>query len=226
MRFYTLYAIRYTLILAVLLIIPIGYTCAWDSTDNADRLSNGSSNVFSPGYLNAAKQHAYEVVNQINQPKSWWDNLVEAVKNKMSSEVEEQANTKVTPELKMKKSSGIGEHKKSVSITYETIVAEESNKIISEISYETINSLHYNVDIASGQNRHAETAANGQRYTVIEVGGVRHILAGFNGPDSQSSAVLQGAISIAGQNDIVLVRKGVYSGDDITITGDFSVPGI
>ena len=95
------------LIMILALLMPIGYAYTWDgNNDNTDRLSSGQSSVFSPGYLNAAKQQAYETIKQSNQSKSWWDNLVDKVKNKMSNKVEEAANTKVTVEVKKKVSGG------------------------------------------------------------------------------------------------------------------------
>jgi len=103
------------------LLMPLGYAYAWDSNDSADRLSNGSSNTFSPGYINAAKQQAYNIVNQNNQPKGWWENLVDKIKNKTTSEVKEDASTKVQPEVKKKTSA---------KISSQTYVETEKNTII------------------------------------------------------------------------------------------------
>jgi len=107
MRSHTLNAIRYTLILAALLVLlPIGYAYAfWNNNDNTDNLSDSQSGVFSPGYLNAAKQHAYEVLKQQNPTNGWWDRLVDTIKNKVSSQVEQDANTQAAVDLKKKTSS-------------------------------------------------------------------------------------------------------------------------
>ena len=71
------------------LLMPIGSAYAWGERDNSDRLSNDQAGVFSPGYINAAKQQAYSVINQNNQSKSWWESLVDKVKDKMANKVEE-----------------------------------------------------------------------------------------------------------------------------------------
>ena len=70
------------------LLMPIGSAYAWGGGDSSDRLSNDQAGVFSPGYLNAAKQQAYNIVNQNNKPKGWWESLMDKVKDKTSNKIE------------------------------------------------------------------------------------------------------------------------------------------
>lgn len=128
------------LILMILVtMMPVGQAYAWGgSSDNTDRLSNGQSSVFSPGYLNAAKQQAYSIINQNSQPKSWWDTLVDKVKDKISDKVEEAANTKVQPEVKKKTSSGAQTPTINTSVysaQYNVDVGDGSTRLINGIKH-------------------------------------------------------------------------------------------
>ncbi|MCX5679896.1 MAG: hypothetical protein NTZ95_04490 [Candidatus Omnitrophica bacterium] len=203
MKIYALCTIRYTLMLAVLLTVPIGCIYAWDGNDNdKGGVFNSSSSIFSPGYINAAKQHAYEVINQQNQPKSWWDNLVDAIKNKTSKKVEEQANTKVTPEVKKKTSS--------------------SGRVNKPVAANAVNSTT-GIIIDSGGSKYYE---NG-KLTYEVIAGQKYIYACF---DNFGTSTIQAAISMASAGDNVLVKSGIYNGnitlkDGVSIYGGYSNNG-
>lgn len=90
--------------------------------DNSDRLSNEQSSVFSPGYINASRQHTYEIINQQNKPKSFIENAVDYVKNVLSNKVEEKAADKPMPELKKKTSA------KSETASVESRLSSEARR--------------------------------------------------------------------------------------------------
>ena len=63
-----------TLILMMLILPCAAYS--YDAVDNSDRLSGASSSVFSPGYINAAKQKTEAVISQMDPKKSFMERLV------------------------------------------------------------------------------------------------------------------------------------------------------
>jgi len=95
----------YTLILATLLLVPIGADYAYGSNDNSDRLSSASSSVFSPGYINAAKHQTEAILGQLDPKKSFIERLVENIKSGVANNVDEAADTKVKVDIKKKTSS-------------------------------------------------------------------------------------------------------------------------
>ena len=172
-------------------ILPVGYAYAWEGGDNTDKLSNSQSSVFSPGYINAAKQQAYEIINQNNKPKSWWDNLVDKVKNNTSDSIEEDANTKIEPDVKKKVSSSNG------TIQNPTSVALTQNP-------GSVASSNYNVPIGSGTNQEYVNSK-----LVSEVfNGVRHVYAGFS---QAGYGTIGEAITASNKGDIIIIKGGSYS---------------
>lgn len=91
----------------VLQATPLGIVYARE-TDNADRIGIGASSVFSPGYINAAKQRSEDILSQSQKKKGLLEQAVEYVKNRIANKVEESSYDKVIPELK-KKTGGSGE---------------------------------------------------------------------------------------------------------------------
>jgi len=94
------------LIILILITIAIsliyaGYSYA-GMDDKTDRLSNDQAGIFSPGYINAAKQKTEAVINQLNPKKSLMDRIAEYMQNKLSNKVNEAANNEIVPELKKK----------------------------------------------------------------------------------------------------------------------------
>ena len=105
MKIYSLGVVCFAIIIAAFLIMPIGIVCAYSSGDNSDRLSSGSSSVFSPGYINAAKQKTEVIRDQVYPQKSFMERLVESIKKGLSNNVDETADTKVTADVKKKTSA-------------------------------------------------------------------------------------------------------------------------
>ena len=96
---------KYAFIIAAILIMPIGVVCAYSSGDNSNRLSNASSSVFSPGYINAAKQKTDAVIGQNDPKKSFFERLVDNIKGGVEKNVGKAVNTKATVEVKKKTST-------------------------------------------------------------------------------------------------------------------------
>ena len=92
-----------TLILMMLILQCTAY--AYDASDNSDRLSGASSSVFSPGYINAAKQKTEAIIGQLDPKKSFMERLIENIKGGVANNVDEAADTKVTADIKKKTSS-------------------------------------------------------------------------------------------------------------------------
>jgi len=227
----THYALRITIALLISLTISTGYAYAWNSSDHTERLSSGQSNVFSPGYINAAKQQAMEVSRQANQSKSWWDKLVDTIKNKMSSDVVEDANTKVKPELKKKTSS------KATTLTNTTRVLTAD-----ELSFlKGTGTAHGTAVVDDGETYYVTTIINapghlgnnipstdtvqqGGTYYWEEFDGVRYIYAGTAGDQNQSVDVIKGALALArrymdeGKTVGILVASGKYGTDSASDT--------
>lgn len=131
MKLRTSFSILCALILAALLTMPTVSSYAWDGSDNIDRLSNGQSSVFSPGYLNAAKEHAYEVIKQSYRSKGWWENLLDKINGKMSGDTGEQVNTKVIPEVKKKTSSS---SRSSTTVVPVLISGPPDNALVEQVT--------------------------------------------------------------------------------------------
>ncbi|MFA6078814.1 MAG: hypothetical protein WC779_03605 [Candidatus Omnitrophota bacterium] len=70
-----------------------------------DRVSQGGS-MFSPGYINAAKQKTEDVLEQSNQKQSFAQNMVNYIQNKMGYKVADDVADDFKPNLKMKTSEG------------------------------------------------------------------------------------------------------------------------
>jgi len=94
-----------TMIIMMLILQCTAY--AYDAGDNSDRLSSTSSSVFSPGYINAAKQKTESIRDQMYPQKSFMERLMENIKGGVADNVDKAANTKATPEIKKKTSAKI-----------------------------------------------------------------------------------------------------------------------
>ncbi|MCX5667932.1 MAG: dockerin type I domain-containing protein [Candidatus Omnitrophica bacterium] len=95
-------------ILAISIIFAHGAYAAMD--DRSDRLSNEQSGVFSPGYINAAKQKTQAIINQVEKNKSPLEKRSDAMDDKLSNKVVEDNADKPKLDLK-KKTGGSGEVK-------------------------------------------------------------------------------------------------------------------
>ena len=89
-------------ILAISILFAQGSYAAMD--DKSDQLSNNQSSVFSPGYINASKQKTDSIIYQQSKPKTFMENAMDYVKNKLGKDVAEDAVDK--PELELKKKTG------------------------------------------------------------------------------------------------------------------------
>ncbi len=102
--------IKSTILIISLIFISLAATDILYSemNDKTDRLSQEQSNVFSPGYINAAKQKTETIIGQLDPKKSFMEKVVEYVQNKVSNKVLEDSTDRTQPELK-KKTGGEGE---------------------------------------------------------------------------------------------------------------------
>ena len=114
-----------TLKLLILMMMILPCTAyAYEGSDNSDKLSNGSSSVFSPGYINAAKQKTEAIVGQLDPKKSFMERLVDNIKSGTANNVDETADSKATIEIKKKTSA---KNVNQVNIT--PIAGDDSIKI-------------------------------------------------------------------------------------------------
>ena len=188
--------------------------------DRSDRLSNDQAGVFSPGYINAAKQKTENIINQSSKPKSLMENIAEYVKNKLGDKVNEDAADKPTPELK-KKRSATNENKPA------TIAAEADTILPIDIADEA--SLYYNVLIGSGSQQNRD--ANGRLISEV-FNGKLHVYAGFDnvgivGPSDSTNSVTPRSVTnsvimetiwyaydkikTSNNGAIVLIKGGAYN---------------
>ncbi len=89
------------------LAIAIAYSGSL-SNENREIRDNGSS-IFSPGYINAAKQHTESIIKQTEEKKGFWQRTIESLQDKLAANTAKDADDIVVPELK-KKRSGSGEN--------------------------------------------------------------------------------------------------------------------
>lgn len=209
------------LLIAMVITSFMAMNCSYAGivNDRSNHLSNGQSSVFSPGYVNAAKQKTMDIISQASQYKSPIENAAEAVKNKLSNDVAEDGANEVTPELKKKKGTNAeGTNKKTESISEELDIAADP--------------LTYSVDVGSGQNKEYDS---GGRLIAEVINGARHVYAGnFAAQNNQlagytGTMAIQNAMANAQNGDVVLVSVGTYSGFAVTngikVYGGYSSDG-
>ncbi len=198
----------------ILVTITISLICTGYSyagvDDKSDRLFSDQAGIFSPGYINAAKQKTEAIINQSSKQKSLMENITDYVKNKLSSKVSEGALDKPAPELK-KKSSAIGENaQEAAASSAETSIADAT--------------LNYNVNIGSGSNKTYDS--NGRLMSEV-IDGTRHVYVGFT---NAGASTIQNAMNISRAGDIVLVKSGTYSGfsvaNGVKVYGGYNDAGI
>ncbi|MCX5686941.1 MAG: right-handed parallel beta-helix repeat-containing protein [Candidatus Omnitrophica bacterium] len=177
-----------TLILGLTFTIPV---FANGDNDNTDRLTSNQNYTFSPGYINAAKQQTDAILRQESPKKSLFDRAVEYVQSKLARKVEENANSKVTPNLQMR-----------------TSASQDSSQVAS-IATTLIDSSQYNVAIGTGTNQ--ERDAFGRLMAEV-INGTRHVYAGF---DNYGTGTIQEAINKTNAGDMILVRGGANKTYDI-----------
>lgn len=196
------------IILPALSFIAIGTLCAGIASDT-DRLSQNQSNVFSPGYINATKQHTDAIINQVNPNKSMLERAVDYVKDKLSNKVNKEAVDKPVPELKKKKGkeedSAAKKAEKQEAKVAATAESPEGTVLISE---------NYKVDIGKGILPHYEDGRLVSEY----INGVKHIYAGFSNVGfafDGSTDPIQKAINMSGEGDVIIVGQGRYASQEI-----------
>jgi hypothetical protein len=208
--------IRYLLIIALSMTFASFAYASMD--DKSDRVSNNQSSIFSPGYINAVKQHAENVANQANRKPTFWENAMEYVKNKLSGKIEQNAAERTAVKLQKKtSSSGDGKTaaKKEEPAVYET--APQGSVTITAGT---------KIDIGSGTLKHYESGRMISEY----INGVKYIYVGFDNVGFISNGgtnPIQSAINQATANDVIIVRGGagkVYSGD-LTISNSVHLYG-
>ncbi len=209
-------------LIAVSIVIVYSYAGV---DNNADRLSASQSSVFSPGYINAAKQHTDAIINQVNPNKNIFERAVDYVKDKLSNKVNEEAVDKPVPELK-KKTGGVeasatkktSDEGVQVSGTAE---APEGTVLISE---------NYKVDIGKGILPHYENGRLVSEY----INGVKHIYAGFKDAGfalDGTTDPIQKAINMSREGDVIIVGQGRYAGnlslsENVRVYGGFDDNGV
>ena len=181
------------LLITALFMAPASSVFAWDSNDNSERLSGGSSNVFSPGYINAAKQQSSAVSRQVDTEKSWWENLMDKLNVKTDTNVEEAADTKAQPELKKKTSSN----------------AVDSNARSSVISAGSA------LDIPRGSGTNQEFYPGSTNLLAEVINGTRYVYAGFYGKDYDT---LSASLSRSNSGDTIIVKTGYLANETSTVT--------
>ncbi len=163
-----------------------------EMNDKTDRLSQNQSNVFSPGYINAAKQKTESIIGQLDPKKSFMEKVVEYVQNKVSNKVMEDSTDKVQPELK-KKTGGSGE-----------TVAQDTGTYDNAEVLTAVDSTEYNVKIGTGTSQKRD--ANGKIISEI-INNKRHIYVGF---DNFGTSTIKDAMEKASAGDIIIARSGSY----------------
>ncbi len=200
-----------TLILMMLILQCTAY--AYDGSDNSDRLSNGSSSVFSPGYINAAKQKTEAVISQMDPKKSFMERLVDNIKAGVADNVDDAADTKVTAEVKMKKSSApVG----------------SGNTTINQAGL--VDSVNYNINIGSGNaqqyldratNKVYNTMGSGRVLESEEINGKRYVYVGFDSYGYSYSSLMS-VISNTTADDNIILRGGLdKNGNSIQYAGGY-----
>jgi len=193
-----------TLILMMLILQCTAY--AYEGSDNSDRLSSTSSSVFSPGYINAAKQKTEAITNQMYPQKSFMERLVENIKGGVANNVDEAADTKVVADVKKKTSLNAST---KTDDTAKYAIAPEGSVII---GYGT------KIDIGSGALKHYEDGRMVSEY----INGVKHIYVGFENVGFRtdgSKNPIQYAIDQASANDVIIVKGG----SGISYLGDINI---
>ncbi len=190
----TLYRVRissvvFSVVICISLVMPATSYSAMN--DSSDRLSSEQSGVFSPGYINAAKQKTDAVINQLNTKGSFMDSVSEFVKDKLANKVTEDSQNAVVPELRRKTGSGS-----------ETSKGAGGDSVKESVM--VVDSTEYNVKIGTGSSQLRD--ANGNLLSEV-IDDRRHIYAGFD--DSGTSSIRE-AINRATAGDIVIVRGGSY----------------
>src|SRR3989338_1852869 len=89
----------------VLFLAPSGEAYANGAEDKTDRLSQNQSYTFSPGYINAAKQRAEEIVRQaLKDEDKGLKNKQEAIDKEIGHDIKGQQFNKPEPKLQQKSS--------------------------------------------------------------------------------------------------------------------------
>ncbi|MDP3792075.1 MAG: hypothetical protein Q8R38_08560 [Candidatus Omnitrophota bacterium] len=176
-----------SIILAISIIFVQGSYSAAD--DNSDRLSNGQSSVFSPGYINASKQKTDAIISQISSKKNLPNTSAEYMDTNLSDKVKEDAMDKPTLELKKKTGARGDSDGDAETASTSTEVAEAA--------------VSYDVDIGSGTDQVYE---DGRLISEV-IDGQKYVYAGF---DDVGKGAIQEAIDIAGEGDRVIVKGGIY----------------
>ena len=204
---------KFIMITASLMILTLftmsGYAYAL-ITDKSDRVSQGQSQVFSPGYINAAKQKTESIINQSEKKEGFWQNLVDRVSGKISDKVVEDSHKEVSPELKMKKTA-----RSDVTTSQAASAGEEA-----------INT-DYNYDVVRGTG--TDQVFQGERLMSEVINGTRHVYVGFS---NAGTSTIQDGINraAAAGGGIVVIRGGSYAGfnmaNGVKVYGGYNEDGV
>lgn len=165
-----------------------------------------SQEIFSPGYINAAKYQTERIIKQ-NLPakKSILGKLIQYIQNKNEDDISDKVkeNNALAPKLQMKMS---GTNNTSINAVNTAIVGELEN-----------------IKIGSGVQ---ETDSSGRVIAEV-IDGQRYVYAGF---DDIGQRDIQEAIDIANSGDKVILKEGYYdyyhqNGKDIMLKYGVSIYG-
>jgi len=194
--------------LALLLLIAVAVTLvipAYAGMDSSDKLSQNQSSVFSPGYINASKQKTDAIIYQQNKPKTFMENAMEYVNNKLGRKVTEDAVDKPVPELKKKTSQVSGDDKALMPTTTTTTETK------------LIDSTNYNVNIGMGTEQIYD---NGRLISEV-INETRHVYAGF---DNVGKGTISEALDISNAGDFLII-KGKTFNEDMFVTRGIKIYG-
>ena len=178
--------------------------------DKTDRLSNDQAGIFSPGYINAAKQKTDSIISQLSKMKNPVENEINAAKTELGNKVSEDAAERYAPELK-KKSSAAGDTSKVAEKAAEKAVEAEPVPV-------EITAVSGSIAIGAGESKVFD--ASGRMLSEV-IDGKTYVYAGF---DNVGKSNIKEAISMAKAGDSIIVKSGTYSGP-ITMKSGVSLYG-
>ena len=208
----------FILLMTMFIAITFIYSdCSYASLDDrSDRLSSEQSSVFSPGYINAAKQHTEEIIRQAYSNTNTLERNIDNMDNKLTNDVKEVATNKAVPELKKKTSSTGDPSQRVASNTQATVTA---------------NTADNNVRIGSGAEQTKTYDGSGRLLSEV-INNTRYVYVGFNtvGLNNIKTAI---DYADARGGGTVIIRGGSYNIDSsdsiinsIKIYGGYGEDGV
>lgn len=187
------------LVISMLILPEYGYSL---SSRHEYGEEHGSQSLFTPGYANASKQRTdsivaqwyknnKNIVNQANQSKGFWSNVLDYLKGKLYNKVKEASVEKPLPELKKKTSrSGDDSTKKLTS----SLADSDYTKRV--------------IPIGSGTNQ--VTDSNGRIVSEV-INGTKYIYANSDASSTKICVqTISAAMNSASSGDVIIAMAGDY----------------